>query len=672
MSFATPRPALATRRCLSHLRPSGARALATTCALWWSLAAAADELTNLSLEALMAVNVVGASKYEQRQDEVAAAVTVITREDIKAFGWRTLDEALAMLPGTHDTYDRQYHYLGVRGFALPGDYTTRVLVTLNGNRLNDPVYDGAPNGRMLPLDLNLIERIEFIPGPGGAVYGQNAMFGVVNIVTRSGANVDGGEVSTSWQWPQATRHVRASWGKRLDNEVDLLLSATAMRSHGENLFFDYGDAGISGVATRLDGERDNELFFRIGRGAWAFDLAHGDRRKDDPTGVYRTDPLLPGQYQEDRSTVAQLQYQDSLSDTLSLSARAFAGRYRYDSILSFDGAAYGYPTAGDWQGGELQLVSTAVAAHKWMLGLEYQRNSRIEQRIRDLADPANDLAIERDGTRYGIYVQDEWRLSETLTTTLGLRMDHNDITGTQYSPRVGLIWQARTETTLKALYGRAHRAPNAWERDYYEPGFQSANLALGGETIDTLELVADHRISRDMQVRASLYRWQLSDLIGLGTDPVAGLPQYQSFDKVTARGLELSALRLWPQGARLRTSLALQDVSDIDGRKVENSPRVLGKLHLSSPLPFAALRMGYELHYDGKRYNEAGDAIAGSWRSNLHLRAERLAKGLELSLSVLNLFDRRHAHPSGGETLHWQPGFEQDGRSVRLALDYRF
>lgn len=671
MSFSTPRPALATRRAPSLVRRSVACALATA-SLWWPLAAVADELTELSLEDLMAVSVVGASKYEQRQSDVAAAVTVITREDIKAFGWHTLDEALAMLPGTHDTYDRQYHYLGVRGFALPGDYTTRVLITLNGNRLNDPVYDGAPNGRMLPIDLNLIERIEYIPGPGGAVYGQNAMFGVINIVTRSGATVDGGEVSTSWQWPQATRHARASWGKRLDNDVDLLLSATAMRSRGENLFFDYGDAGIGGVATRMDGERDNEFFFRVGRGAWAFDLAHGDRRKDDPTGVYRSDPLRPGQYQEDRSTVAQLHYQDSLSDTLSLSARAFAGRYRYDSVLSFDGAGYGYPTAGDWHGAELQLVSTAFAAHKWMLGLEYQRNSRIDQLIRDLADPTNDIAIERAGTRYGVYMQDEWRLTETLTTTLGLRMDHNGTTGTQYSPRAGLIWQTSPDTTLKALYGRAHRAPNAWERDYAEPEVQSSNPALGGETIDTFELVADHRVSREMQLRASLYRWTLSDFIGLGIEPATELPQYQSFGKVTAKGMELSAQRLWPQGARLRTSLALQDVSDIDGRKVENSPRVLAKLHLSSPLPFAGLRMGYELHYDGKRYNEAGDAIAANWRSNLHLRAERWAKGLEVSLSVLNLFDRRHAHPGGGQFLHWQPAFEQDGRSLRLALDYRF
>src|SRR6185295_17341458 len=143
-----------------------------------------EDLTALSLEQLLEVTIVGASKYEQTQVEVAAAVSVITRHEIQAFGWRTLGEALASLPGVYTTYDRQYTYLGMRGFGLPGDLNTRVLVTIDGNRVNDSTFDSGPTGREFPLDVDLIERIEFIPGPGGAVYGQNAMFGVVNVITR--------------------------------------------------------------------------------------------------------------------------------------------------------------------------------------------------------------------------------------------------------------------------------------------------------------------------------------------------------------------------------------------------------------------------------------------------------------------------------------------------------
>ena len=92
----------------------------------WANAVVTD-ITELSLEQLLDVSIIGASKYEQKQDKVAAAVSVITRNEIKAFGWRTLNDALASLPGIHTTYDRQYSYLGTRGFGLPGDYNTRVL-----------------------------------------------------------------------------------------------------------------------------------------------------------------------------------------------------------------------------------------------------------------------------------------------------------------------------------------------------------------------------------------------------------------------------------------------------------------------------------------------------------------------------------------------------------------
>ena len=90
-----------------------------------------SRLTALSLEQLLNVSITGASKYEQRLNQVAAAASVITRDEIKTFGWRTLAEALASLPGVHSTYDRQYSYLGTRGFGLPGDLNTRVLVMIN-------------------------------------------------------------------------------------------------------------------------------------------------------------------------------------------------------------------------------------------------------------------------------------------------------------------------------------------------------------------------------------------------------------------------------------------------------------------------------------------------------------------------------------------------------------
>ena len=629
-----------------------------------------SNLTSLSLEQLLEVTIVGASKYEQKQSEVAAAASVITRQEMKAFGWRTLGEALASLPGVHTTYDRQYLYLGTRGFGLPGDLNTRVLVTVNGNRINDPVFDQGPFGRDFQLDMDLIERIEYIPGPGGAVYGQNAMFGVVNVVTRSAASLDGAELSLGFQRPQSLREGRASWGKVLDNGVHVVASVSGMQARGEDRSFEYGKTGLSGVAGGLDGERDRELFTHVSGGAWSFDLVHGYRRKNDPTAAFLSDPLVPGQFQADRTTAAQLQYQDSFADgKLDLLARLFIGRERFSSIQSY-ATPFGNPAASDWRGTEVRLLSKAVANHKTMLGIELQDNLRTDQALIDIAHPANNLFIPGSGYRVGLYAQDEWRIAETLSATLGLRFDRNNFTGNKLSPRAALIWAAAPSTTLKVLYGRAHRAPNVFERDHGDGISQAANLQLKGESIATLELVADHRVGADLLLRGSLYQWKMQNIVTLGIDPASGLPQYQSGDVVTARGLEMSADKTWAAGTRLRGSLSLQNVAQAGGTELPNVPKVLGKVNFSAPLPWMGWRVGYEMQYDGRRLSLDGTRLGGHAVSNLHLGTDALAKGLELSLGIHNLLDRRYAHPAADT--NWQNALAQDGRSVRAKMNYRF
>ena len=632
---------------------------------------ASTDLTTLSLEQLLKVTIVGASKYEQKQNEVAAAASVITRHEIKSFGWRTLGEALASLPGIYTTYDHQYTYLGTRGFGLPGDLTARLLITINGNRVNDPVYDGGPAGRDFPLDMDLIERIEFIPGPGGAVYGQNAMFGVVNVITRTGSGLDGTELALAYQHPQAGREGRASWGKRLDNDVDVLVSVSGLHSRGDDHFFTFGSTGVSGVAAGLDSEQNQQLYARIARGAWSFDLVQGDRGKNDPTASFFNDPLVPGQHFNDSYSLAQLQYQGDFSgDTLQVSGRLFTGNYRYRGLFSYQGSWFSFPAVGDWHGTEWRLLSTAVAGHKLMLGMEAQENVRTDLSVVDQANAGNSFTVAQSGYRVGLYAQDEWRINEAFTSTLGLRVDRNNATGTHISPRAALIWQAAPATTFKALLGRAHRAPNVYERDYSDGQSQVANPALNVERIDTLELVADHRVGHDLTLRASAYQWTMTDLVTLGIDPASTLTQYQAGETLHARGLELSADKTWGSGARLRGSVSLQNVVYTSGGGLPNSPRLLGKLNFSSPLPQAGWHLGYELQYSSERRSLDGTELGGYAVSNLHLSTQALARGLTLSLGVNNLFDKRYAHP--GADTNWQNALEQDGRSVRVSLLYKF
>lgn len=626
---------------------------------------AVQDLTALSLEQLMDIPVVAASKYAQPQHEVAASVSVITREDIRTFGWRTLGEALASLPGFHTTYDRLYTYIGARGLGIPGDYNTRLLITLNGNRLNEPTYDSVMAGHEFPLDQDLIERIEVIPGPGGAVYGQNALFGVINVVTRDGAGLNGTEVAAAWQSPQGLRQVRLSHGRVLDNGVDLLLSASGLRARGEDRFYDYG-AGGAGVAAGLDGERDEKLFLRLARGPWSFDLAYGNRRKDDATALDQADPLVPGQYSRDRYLSTQLQYEDHFAGhTQHLLARASLGEYRYDSVYVYGGVGGRYTAASAMRGFELRWLNTAWAAHKFMLGLELQDSPRQDQ-VGHYPDPLNNYYLLGSGWRAGVYAQDEWRLSDALVATLGLRADRNNVGGTHLSPRAALIWQASPVTTAKLLFGRAQRSPNVYEQDWdWAAGQYPAPLpAIADERIETSELVLDHRLAPDLALRAAVYQWSLRDMMVWNS----AASRSDSGPPVRARGAEFSADRRWASGARLRASVSLQDAQMPGGQRLVNAPKWLGKLHVAAPLPGGA-RLGVEWLAESRRRTVDGGHVAGHAVTNLHL-TQRLLPGVDLSLGLYNLLERRYSHPVGSG--NWSTALAQDGRSVRLKMEARF
>ena len=152
-------------------------------------------------------------------------------------------------------------------------------------------------------------------------------------------------------------------------------------------------------------------------------------------------------------------------------------------------------------------------------------------------------------------------------------------------------------------------------------------------------------------------------------DPASGLSQYQSGGSIRSQGLELSADKVWASGARLRGSVSLQDVDNPDGGRLPNSPQALGKLNLSVPLGWG-WQAGYEFQADSQRMSLAGNDLGGYAVSNLTLGTARLANGVELWLSVHNLFDRRFAHP--GSEINWQNALEQDGRTASAKLVVRF
>src|ERR1700675_4130133 len=204
------------------------------------IAAAQQPLQELSLEELMRIDagrVVGASERIQPVTEAPASVSFITAEEIARYGYRTLADILRGVRGMYVTDDRNFSLLGTRGFGKPGDYNSRILLLVNGHRVNDNVYGQAEIGAEFGIDPALFERVEIIRGPASSLYGDSAFFAVVNVITRTGASLGGATMALEGGNLDTAR-AHATGGHRYANGLDVAFSGTYERSGGvERLYF---------------------------------------------------------------------------------------------------------------------------------------------------------------------------------------------------------------------------------------------------------------------------------------------------------------------------------------------------------------------------------------------------------------------------------------------------
>jgi outer membrane receptor protein involved in Fe transport len=345
-------------------------------------ATASSDLASLDLEQLLRLEVVvGASKRIQRSREVPSYVTVISASDIKQHDYQTLADVLKAIPSFYVTNDRNYSYVGVRGFDRPGDYSSRVLLLVNGLRTNDNVYDQAYIGNDFGVDLSLVDRVEIIRGPSAAIYGSNAFFAVINVVTKKGRDIQGAELS-GVVGSYGTRSERASFGRSFQNGVDLLASATYSDSKGQSLYFKEFDAPETnnGWADNVDYENFHKLFASVTKGGLSFETLSSSRKKGIPTGSFETRFNDPRTSTVDALTLASVKYDRAFATGGTVSTRAHFGRWYYSGRYAYDSATppENDDAVGRWWGVDLDATQS-WSRHFVTAGVEYRDNFQMEQ-----------------------------------------------------------------------------------------------------------------------------------------------------------------------------------------------------------------------------------------------------------------------------------------------------
>jgi Outer membrane receptor for ferrienterochelin and colicins len=633
------------------------------------------DLTAMDIEDLAKIRLATASRHLEDPRKAPAAISVVTHNEIVQYGWRTFAELLRSVAGIYTAYDRTYSYVGVRGFLQSGDYNSRILLLIDGHRLNENIYDSALIGTEFPLDLDLIDRVEIVRGPGSSLYGTDAELAVINVLTRKPDNLPTVEASSKYQsYAGRTGEIRASMHAL---GTAMLLSGSIYRSNGvNNLYFPEFDSPETnnGIARNLDGDRYDHGFASLSRGQLQVEALYGVRDKIVPNASYATNFNDPSSRTMDTRAYVDASYSHDFNPKTQFDIRAYYDAYRfwasypYGGTHSPDRSVQINDAAADWIGFE-SVLGHRLGKNRIVAGMNGEYNLRVNQRNYYLNQPPF-LDDNRQLSLFAIFGEAEINLSSRLSLNLGGRADWFSQFGSAFSPRIALMYLPTTSTSVKYVFNRAFRAPDPYDEFYVDNLNPDETIRdLQTERIQSHSIITEHRFNPWLRGRAVGYYTTLLRAISESAAPDTGATLIANGPGDHSGGLEFEMTAGRDDGWRGRASLSLfRTHQEITNFRVPNSPSALGKLNVTAPASSKGL-LGVEVLYTGPQPNYLGQRIPSSLLTNLTLSSRFKRSGWSLSASCYDLFNRQWETPTGPEIL--PAATVQDGRTFRITLGYK-
>lgn len=644
-----------------------------------SLAAASETLASVataeaspeppSLEQLLqqklselpkSVQVSTASRFAQTAEQ-SALTYVLTDEDIRGLGLRSLRDVLDALPGLYITSNSNFSFVGARGLGRPGDFNSRVLLLIDGVRVNENTTDAALIGPEFYLDVQWIERVEFTPGPGSAVYGNNAFLGVINVIPKRADKLQGLRLGVMVD-SSTRKEAQLSWALRGSEGQEAMLGLAVVEQPRVPLAFDTAPALVDELQS-LNTERVQRVFGSYSHQGLSIRGGHSERTlgsglwldvRDRTRGLVKREAYY-------RNSMLALTQDFNLGPSTDLTLDISAKRTRAEGRRPFideDGTRRVWRTANDgrWVNASLRLGLNQWAGHRVALGWDTQQDYVQQIFLGVWGDPEYYLRFLARGKGNGLFVQDDWDLGNGHHLSLGLRRDRDDrVDGAQLNPRLAWTWQIDADRRLRFVHGSAYRVANLMEfaQNYF---VEAPEMLPSEERVRSQELVYEHALSRHTQLRVSAFRSSFRGLIGLN-DMLA----YVNEGQMKSLGLDVGLEHRWLDGARLQASATTQRLRDVRGLVPDNSPKYLLKLQYQRPLA-GGWEMGWQTVGMGARH--VGDEHLGAvLLHHVHL-STRLPGGWSLGLGVRNLGQKRY----GDITDPGESQMRAPGRTVFLQL----
>ncbi|MGR3221137.1 MAG: TonB-dependent receptor plug domain-containing protein [Candidatus Anammoxibacter sp.] len=440
-----------------------------------------------------------ASKRKQKKRDVPSAVFVITADDIEQMGVNRLADVFRMAPGMDVvTVDGNSSLVSIRGFAIDtlgvnsisnlAEFSKRLLVLVDGRAIYNPAFGGVFWDQE-PVFLEDIERIEIIRGPGAALYGANAVNGVISIITKDPETTHGAMAKVTYGSQETAIgniryggsigkfHYRITGGYREDDGFDDGFQADTIgdfndfkRDQKVNFRGKYKfseDMNVEIFAGFMDGAQGEQF------GGQVF-FGRGDFNTDTTRDLTRA--------------FLQLGFNKTFSDTSDLHFQIFADYTDMDESDTTFFDAEGKPRFVldpfeiDVRKYDVSLQHSFAIGSKNIvtLGVNY-RNNQLWSRLTGSNDGFNmQIATGKTSQKFkqehndifGLFLQDDFKIFDNLSLTAGVKMEHNSFTGTDLSPRVSFVYSPWEQHTFRVSYSRAYRTPTFFEDSgFFNVGF---------------------------------------------------------------------------------------------------------------------------------------------------------------------------------------------------------
>lgn len=605
-----------------------------------------------------------ATQTRLNADFVPGMFSVLDAEQMQRRGFRRVWEALASIPGVrtvmNETGMRSISVRGVGGLFEP----SKVKLLLNGKALNASA--SATSGTLYDTPIEQVERIEFIRGPGSAIYGEFAYAGVLNVITRK----QGEQYALGLETPNGVNFGALYSYQRPDGDFQASLNLAASAGDGEDI-----DSGLDrspiGIPSYAPGPINNKRDFvsailnlEAGNLTALLQLQQGNRGDHfgtnnllppDARQTVISDTVLSADLAQTFSVDQQLSggwsinllQNDSEQNELFLGvAEAFGGLGNEDDIVAETlleeqrleaKVNLQYQTAEHKLYGELVITEIEVKASEQFINLDPITNLPT-MTMNEFPGPVDESA-ERSSV--SLVLQDEYLIDDRLTLTGGLRIDNYEDIDSNLSPRIALVWRRSAQQVFKIQLARAFKPPSLIEAG------GSIEPSIEAETNDTLEFGYIYS-NTDLVLRNTLYLARLENLIVFQDVAPFG---YYNTGSSTLRGYELEVEQRLDGDWQINGSLSLQDYADDELPGAAPWMFKLGAQYRFMPLTTLHLQLNSIARRERADNDSRGD-FTQTDQLDITLRSQNFLgmDGLDFRFGIVNLLDETLAHPAPADS----------------------